>query len=80
LAEHVETYPSFNQIAEQLQETLHGATRDRLPKSNDWKYVSTMQKINKNLDLWKMVERLSDVSMQVFIKFLRYVCNTSTGF
>ncbi|AES73973.1 hypothetical protein MTR_3g113040 [Medicago truncatula] len=64
LAEHVEKYPSFNQIAEQLQETLHGATRDRLPKSNDRKYVSTMQKIINNLDLWKMFERLSDVLMQ----------------
>ena len=76
MAEQIAKYQSENQMVEQRQKTSLGATQDGLPDKN---FISTMRHVMKNPTFKTMAERLGIALMQVFIKFLRYVCYTSAG-
>jgi hypothetical protein len=67
LAEQIAKDPSFNQMAEQLQKTLHGESQDGLPDFDNQKYFPIMEQVMKNRNLKTMAERLGNALMQVFI-------------
>ncbi|KAJ0743864.1 putative STI1 domain-containing protein [Helianthus annuus] len=63
LAEQIAKDPSFNKMAEQLQQTFHGGD-DGVPQFDTQQYYSTMQEVMQNPQFMSMAESLGTAMMQ----------------
>uniref|UniRef100_A0A251SDM3 Uncharacterized protein n=1 Tax=Helianthus annuus TaxID=4232 RepID=A0A251SDM3_HELAN len=62
LVEQIAKDPSFNQMAEQLHHTFHGAN-EGIPQFDTQQFYSTMEQVMQNPQFMNMAERLGSAMM-----------------
>ena len=70
LAEQIAKDPAFNQMAEQLQKTFHGAPAEEgVAQFDTRQYYSFMEQVIQNPQFIAMAERLGSALMQASLLF-----------
>jgi hypothetical protein len=64
MAEQIAKDPAFNQMAQQLQSSIHSVGNDSVPQLDTNQYINAMQQVMQNPQFMTMAERLGNALMQ----------------
>ncbi len=84
MAEQIAKDPAFNQMAQQLQSSIHSVGNDSVPQLDTNQYINAMQQVMQNPQFMTMAERLGNALMQAdslyILLFQLHCCHSSYEF
>jgi hypothetical protein len=70
MAEQIAKDPAFNQMAQQLQSSIHSVGNDSVPQLDTNQYINAMQQVMQNPQFMTMAERLGNALMQAGSRYI----------